>query len=82
VSRIDWPIPTFDRSGIEGTFVSSSAATARKPWMPGPGDFLHIPKNVVHREVNSGSTGSQEIITRSGTGPPTINVDGPAPPSR
>ncbi len=47
----------------------------------GPGDFLHIPKRVVHREVNSGSTTSQEVITRSGTGPLTINVDGPAPPS-
>lgn len=45
----------------------------------GPGDFVHIPKHVVHREINSGSTRSQEIITRSGTGPLTINVDGPAP---
>jgi uncharacterized RmlC-like cupin family protein len=47
----------------------------------GPGDFVHIPKYVVHREVNAGSTTSQEIITRSGTGPLTINVEGPAPSS-
>jgi uncharacterized RmlC-like cupin family protein len=47
----------------------------------GPGDFLHIPKHVVHREINSGSTPSQEVVTRSGTGPVTTNVDGPAPPS-
>ena len=45
----------------------------------GPGDFVHIPKHVVHREVNAGSTTSQEIITRSGSGPVTINVEGPAP---
>ena len=47
----------------------------------GPGDFLHIPKHVVHREINPGSTRSQEVVTRSGTGPLTINVDGPAPGS-
>jgi uncharacterized RmlC-like cupin family protein len=44
----------------------------------GPGDFVRIPKGVVHREVNAGTTPSQEIITRSGTGPLTVNVDGPA----
>ena len=43
----------------------------------GPGDFVHIPKHVVHREVNAGSTPSQEVITRSGTGPVTVNVDAP-----
>jgi len=47
----------------------------------GPGDFLHIPKHVVHRECNPGSTTAQEVVTRSGAGPLTINVDGPAPVS-
>jgi len=47
----------------------------------GPGDFLHIPRHVVHREVNPGPATSQEVITRTGTGPLTINVDGPAPSS-
>jgi uncharacterized RmlC-like cupin family protein len=45
----------------------------------GSGDFVHIPKHVVHREINPGATASEEIVTRSGTGPPTINVDGPTP---
>ena len=45
----------------------------------GPGDFVRIPPGLVHREVNAGSTPSQEVITRSGTGPLTINVDGPEP---
>ena len=31
--------------------------------------------------INPGSTRSQEVVTRSGTGPLTINVDGPAPAS-
>jgi uncharacterized RmlC-like cupin family protein len=43
----------------------------------GPGDFVLIPRHLVHREVNPGATASQEIISRSGTGPLTINVDGP-----
>jgi uncharacterized RmlC-like cupin family protein len=43
----------------------------------GPGDFVHIPKYVVHREVNPGATASREIVSRSGTGPLTINVEGP-----
>jgi len=45
----------------------------------GPGDFVRIPRGIVHREVNVGSTASQEVITRSGTGPLTVNVDGPEP---
>ncbi len=45
----------------------------------GPGDFLHIPKHLVHREVNAGATRSQEILSRSGSGPLTVNVDGPDP---
>lgn len=42
-----------------------------------PGDFLHIPKHLVHREGNSGFAPAQEIVTRSGTGTVTINVEGP-----
>lgn len=45
----------------------------------GPGDFVHIPKHLVHRERNVGTVASREVITRSGTGPLTVNVDGPAP---
>jgi uncharacterized RmlC-like cupin family protein len=45
------------------------------------GDFVHIPKHVVHRESNRGSTPSQEIVSRSGTGPLTVNVEGPSPSS-
>jgi uncharacterized RmlC-like cupin family protein len=46
----------------------------------GAGDFVHIRRHVVHREVNPGPNASQEVISRSGTGPLTINVDGPAAP--
>ena len=41
------------------------------------GDFVHIPRHVVHRELNVGTVPSQEIVTRAGTGPLTVNVEGP-----
>jgi uncharacterized RmlC-like cupin family protein len=43
------------------------------------GDFLHVPKGAIHREINDGTSESRLIVTRAGDGPPTINVDGPAP---
>lgn len=72
--------------GEHDTSVYVLAGTVRIEFGPGgahaveagPGDFVHIPPHVVHREVNSGSTPAEEIITRSGTGPPTVNVDAPA----
>jgi uncharacterized RmlC-like cupin family protein len=41
------------------------------------GDFLRVPKHVVHREINDGEHESTLIVSRAGHGPPTINVEGP-----
>ena len=62
---------------IEGTVRIEFGPGGAEAVEAGPGDFVHIPRHLVHREVNAGSTPSQEIITRSGTGPLTVNVDGP-----
>jgi uncharacterized RmlC-like cupin family protein len=43
----------------------------------GPGDFIHVPAGVVHRESNPTAGPATAIIARAGTGTPTINVDGP-----
>lgn len=43
------------------------------------GDFLHVPKGAIHREGNPEETESRLVVVRAGQGPPTINVDGPAP---
>lgn len=45
----------------------------------GPGDFVHVPKEAIHREGNPGDTESQLVVVRAGRGPPVINVEGPAP---
>jgi len=66
---------------IEGTVRIEFGPGGARALDAGPGDFVHIPKYLVHREVNAGPAASQEVITRSGTGPLTINVDGPAPGS-
>ena len=63
---------------IEGSVRIEFGPDGARSVEAGPGDFLHIPKHLVHREINAGSTPSREVITRSGTGPPTVNVDGPA----
>ena len=63
---------------VDGTVRIEFGAGGVQAVDAGPGDFVHIPKHVVHREINPGPTGSKEIVTRSGTGPPTINVDGPS----
>ena len=43
------------------------------------GDFVHVPKGAIHREGNDGDRESHLVVVRAGHGPPTVNVDGPAP---
>lgn len=45
----------------------------------GPGDFVHVPGGLIHREVNSSSKAGSVILARVGSGPPVINVEGPEP---
>jgi uncharacterized RmlC-like cupin family protein len=45
----------------------------------GPRDFLYVPRGAIHREGNPGGDESEIVVVRAGQGPPTINVDGPAP---
>lgn len=44
----------------------------------GPGDFVHVPKHVIHREVNRADEEGALILVRVGSGPPVVNVEGPA----
>lgn len=43
----------------------------------GPGDFVHVPKGLVHREVNPAAEEGAVVLFRKGSGAPVINVDGP-----
>jgi uncharacterized RmlC-like cupin family protein len=64
---------------VEGTVRVEFGAGGAAAVEAGPGDFVHIPKHVVHRESNTGSSTAREVVTRSGSGPLTVNVDGPPP---
>ena len=44
-----------------------------------PGDFLYVPPGAVHREANPGGGESHLVVVRAGSGPPVVNVPGPAP---
>jgi uncharacterized RmlC-like cupin family protein len=44
----------------------------------GPGDFVYVPKGVVHRESNPSAEPADIVVVRAGLGESTINVDGPA----
>lgn len=63
---------------VTGQMRLESGARGAVTVEAGPGDFLHVPARVVHRESNPGGTRSTAVIARTGSGPPTINVDGPA----
>ena len=42
------------------------------------GDFVHVPAGLVHREVNPTDDTGVVLLVRVGSGPPVVNVDGPA----
>jgi uncharacterized RmlC-like cupin family protein len=47
--------------------------------MAEPGDYLYIPKGVIHRESNPTQSQQALVIVRFGGGPVLFNVDGPMP---
>lgn len=45
----------------------------------GPGDFIHVPAGVIHRESNPLPEEAELIVVRAGHGEPVVNLDGPEP---
>jgi uncharacterized RmlC-like cupin family protein len=43
----------------------------------GPGDFVYVGKDVVHRESNPSDEDATLVVVRAGEGEPVVNVDGP-----
>jgi uncharacterized RmlC-like cupin family protein len=44
-----------------------------------PGDLIHVPPGVVHREITEGDGPVSAVLFRVGTGDVTFNTEGPAP---
>jgi uncharacterized RmlC-like cupin family protein len=43
----------------------------------GPGDFVFVGKQLVHRESNPSNEPATIVVVRAGEGEPVVNVDGP-----
>ncbi|HEX9695937.1 MAG TPA: cupin domain-containing protein [Actinomycetota bacterium] len=43
------------------------------------GDFVYVPPEIVHREINPTDEESRFVVIRAVSGPPTVNVEGPEP---
>jgi uncharacterized RmlC-like cupin family protein len=71
--------------GDYDTYIYLQAGTGRLEFGPRgsasvdgePGDFVHISKGVVHRELNTGDSETVALIVRVGSGAPVFNVDRP-----
>lgn len=44
-----------------------------------PGDLIHVPRGVVHREITEGDGPVAAVLFRVGSGEVTFNTAGPAP---
>ena len=64
---------------VSGQMRLESGPGGRHVVESGPGDFVIVPANTVHRESNPGREASTVVIARAGSGPVTVNVDGPDP---
>jgi uncharacterized RmlC-like cupin family protein len=73
--------------GAYETIVYVTAGAVRMEFGPGgrealdagPGDFLYVPPNAIHRESNPSDGESEVLVVRSGAGEPVTNVEGPEP---
>jgi uncharacterized RmlC-like cupin family protein len=62
---------------LEGTLKLESGSGGAEVVEAGPGDFVRVPKGVVHREGNPSARPADIIVVRAGRGESTYNVDGP-----
>ena len=64
---------------LSGALRMEFGPAGREVLDAGAGDFLYVPPHAVHREGNPTDEQSAIVVVRGGTGPPVVNVDGPAP---
>jgi len=78
----DWHVhPGHDTYGhvTRGCFFVEFGPGGSERLEADPGDFVLIPKGVVHREGNAGAEANDGVIFRVGEGPLTVALDGPEP---
>jgi uncharacterized RmlC-like cupin family protein len=63
---------------LSGSLVVEFGAAGSDSVSADPGDFVHVPRGVVHRERNPSSEPADLVGVRVGRGESTINVEGPS----
>lgn len=65
---------------LEGTAIVESGPGGSRSATAGPGDFIRIPRGLIHREgTEAGSGGWEGVVVRVGHGETVVNHDGPEP---
>ncbi|MFL5675125.1 MAG: cupin domain-containing protein [Chloroflexota bacterium] len=65
---------------IAGSATFESGPGGRDRVEASAGDFVLIPRGIIHREgMAAGSAGVEAVLVRVGEGEPVTNVDGPEP---
>ena len=65
---------------VAGSATVESGPGGRVREEAGAGDFVLIPRGLIHREgTAAGSQGVEAVLIRVGEGEPVTNVDGPEP---
>jgi uncharacterized RmlC-like cupin family protein len=64
---------------VSGQLRMEFGAGGRDEEAAEPGDFIHVPRAVIHRESNPLDQEATLIVVRAGSGEPVVNVDGPEP---
>jgi uncharacterized RmlC-like cupin family protein len=62
---------------ISGALRMEFGSDGREVFDAGPGDFVFVGRNVVHRESNPSDEPSHIVVARAGSGEAVVNVDGP-----
>jgi uncharacterized RmlC-like cupin family protein len=66
---------------LSGRMRMESGPGGHQVMEAGPGDFIRVPVEAVHRESNPSAEQGVAVILRSGTGEIVVNVEGPPPES-
>jgi uncharacterized RmlC-like cupin family protein len=63
---------------ISGGLRMEFGPGGREAFEAGPGDFVFVGRDEIHRESNPSSEPSHIVVVRAGIGEAVVNVDGPA----
>lgn len=62
---------------LTGSLRMEFGPDGQESFEAGPGDFVFVGKQVVHRESNPSDHEAAVVVVRAGEGEPVVNVDGP-----